>query len=195
MSEEETMKVHVTKPFRFGGEKIEDGQVHELPKSVAKAAMEKGNAKKPEKEEEDEGESLQTIDEGISVSEGNDGPDWNRLEEKREQSGTLPAKWNPAQNNPEEPDPNPLNGRVVRTGDGPNGKFIVVEEKDSDDKHTVWEHTALRSLLHSVKPKDLVSIKFEGQEKNKRGQNYLSYKTAAMKPNGEDRILQEPEED
>jgi hypothetical protein len=195
-------KLKVKETFRYEGEEYEEGNVIDLPESVANSVEEKGygdimDGESPEIEVEEE-EEVETDDEGFPEVESGPGDleedPWDKLDQRREESTSLPPKWNPSQDDPSEPDPNPLKGTIVNRGNGPNGDFIVVEEKDSETRHTIWEHTALRPLIYSAKVKDRVSIKFEGEDTNPAGQKYLNYSAAALKPDGSARILQEPEE-
>lgn len=190
-----TTEVLVEKTFSYEGEKYKKGDVVEFPDSVANSVIEKGYADEYEGEEdEDEDISIEVDEEPeVEVTEGSD--PWDKLSQRREESASLPEKWNPSQKNPSEPEPNPLRGIVTRKGKGPNDPFIVVKEKETEDKYTVWQHTALRALINSVDTRDLVEIKFEGEDTNPHGQTYLNYTAAALKPNGKERILEEPEED
>jgi hypothetical protein len=184
-------KVKVKESFRYEGEEYEKNDVVDLPESVANSVKEKGYATEPD-EEPDEIEM--TKEEPVVEKTEGTKPDWDQLEEYRKQSGNLPDKWNPSQDSPKEPEVNPLRGVVTRKGEGPNGPFIVVEEKDGEENFTVWQHTALRALINSVRPGDKVSIKFEGEDTNPRGQTYLNYTAGAMTSDGERRILEEPED-
>jgi len=65
-----------------------------------------------------------------------------------------------------------LIGEVVRTGEGPNGRLMVVQDAQTDRKLTVWESKALQDLMESVSAGDRVGLKFRGWRKSAAGQRY-----------------------
>jgi len=65
-----------------------------------------------------------------------------------------------------------LIGEVVRTGEGPNGRLIVVQDAQTDKKLTVWESKALQDLMENVNAGDCVGLKFRGWRKSSAGQQY-----------------------
>jgi len=177
------MKVKVNREFKYGGETLEEGTVHDLPDSAAESAIDRGYAEKAEggvpeikaKEPEEVPEFAEPEDE------------WSQLGKDLDEASQLPPKWNPERDNPPEPGKT-LFGTVKRTGSGPYGQFIVVEEKDTKEKRTVWEQTALTGLMERVSADDRVAIRFEGVDTNPRGQKYLNYSVACRTPEGERRL-------
>jgi len=65
-----------------------------------------------------------------------------------------------------------LIGEVVRTGEGPNGRLMVIQDAQTDRKLTVWESKALQDLMESVSAGDRVGLKFRGWRKSSAGQRY-----------------------
>jgi len=65
-----------------------------------------------------------------------------------------------------------LIGEVVRTGEGPNGRLMVIQDAQTDRKLTVWESKALQDLMDSVNAGDRVGLKFRGWRKSSAGQRY-----------------------
>jgi len=65
-----------------------------------------------------------------------------------------------------------LIGEVVRTGEGPNGRLMVIQDARTDEKLTVWESKALQDLMEDVSAGDRVGLKFRGWRKSSAGQEY-----------------------
>jgi len=65
-----------------------------------------------------------------------------------------------------------LIGEVVRTGEGPNGRLMVIQDAQTDRKLTVWESKALQDLMENVNAGDRVGLKFRGWRKSSAGQRY-----------------------
>jgi len=65
-----------------------------------------------------------------------------------------------------------LIGEVVRTGEGPNGRLIVVKDAQTNEKLTVWESKAIQDLMESVNAGDRVGLKFRGRRKSDAGREY-----------------------
>jgi len=65
-----------------------------------------------------------------------------------------------------------LIGEVVRTGKGPNGRLMVIQDAQTDEKLTVWECKALHDLMESVNAGDRVGLKFRGWRKSSAGREY-----------------------
>jgi len=120
------MKVKVNREFRYGGEALEEGTVHDLPDSAAESAIDKGYAERAE-------EGVPEIEEEIPEIKEPEENEWAQLGRDLDETSQLPPKWNPERDNPPEPGKT-LFGTVKRTGSGPYGQFIVVEEKDSGEK-------------------------------------------------------------
>jgi len=178
------MEVKVTETFRYGGEKYEKGQVEDFPESVAESAIDKGYAEKAEEEvPEIEAKEPEEVPELGEPEES----EWKQLDKDLDRASQLPQKWNPERDNPPEPGKT-LFGTVKRTGSGPYGNFIVVEEKDTREKYTVWEQTALSDLMSQANADDRIAIRFEGLDTNPRGQKYLNYSIACRSPEGESRL-------
>jgi len=173
------MKVKVNREFKYGGETLEEGTVHELPDSAAESAIDRGYAERAEEEVPEIEEEIPEIEEPED--------EWSQLSRDLDQKSQLPPKWNPERDNPPEPGKT-LFGTVKRTGSGPYGNFIVVEEKDTGEKRTVWEQTALTNLMEVASAGDRVAIRFEGLDTNPRGQKYLNYSVACRTPEGERRL-------
>jgi len=96
-------------------------------------------------------------------------PDWaedisEELDEADERYPTWPAE--------ETESGEKLIGEVVRTGEGPNGRLMVVQDAQTDRKLTVWESKALQDLMESVSAGDRVGLKFRGWRKSAAGQRY-----------------------
>jgi len=175
------MEVKVTETFSYGGEKYEKGQVEDFPESVAESAIDRGYAEKAE------GEVPEITPEEVPELEEPEEDEWSQLEKDLEETPQLPPKWNPSRDDPPEPGKTLL-GTVKRTGSGPYGNFLVVEEKDTEEKHTVWEQTALTDLMERASADDRIAIRFEGLDTNPRGQKYLNYSIACRSPEGESRL-------
>jgi len=173
------MKVKVNREFKYGGETLEEGTVQDLPDSAAESAIDKGYAERAEEEVPEIEEEVPEIEEPED--------EWSQLEKDLEEAPQLPPKWNPSRDSPPEPGKTLL-GTVKQTGSGPYGKFIVVEEKDTGEKYTVWEQTALTDLMERASADDRIAIRFEGLDTNPRGQKYLNYSIACRSPEGERRL-------
>jgi len=96
-------------------------------------------------------------------------PDWageisDELDEAEERYPTWPAD--------ETESGEKLIGEVVRTGEGPNGRLMVIQDAQTDRKLTVWESKALQDLMESVNAGDRVGLKFRGWRRSSAGQDY-----------------------
>jgi len=96
-------------------------------------------------------------------------PDWAEdISEELDEAEERHPKW-PAE---ETESGEKLIGEVVRTGEGPNGRLMVVQDAQTDRKLTVWESKALQDLMNSVSAGDRVGLKFRGWRKSSAGQRY-----------------------
>jgi len=115
-------------------------------------------------------EEVERIDEEVEqIGEELEEPKWaeeisDELDEAEERHPTWPAE--------ETESGEKLIGEVVRTGEGPNGRLMVVQDALTDEKLTVWESKALQDLMDSVSAGDRVGLKFRGWRKSSAGREY-----------------------
>jgi len=118
-------------------------------------------------------EMAETADESIGeverIGEELEEPAWaeeisEELDEAEERHPTWPAD--------ETESGEKLIGEVVRIGEGPNGRLMVVQDVRTDEKLTVWESKALQDLMEDVSAGDRVGLKFRGWRKSSAGQDY-----------------------
>jgi len=108
-------------------------------------------------------EEVEQIDEELET------PGWAEdISEELDEAEERHPKW-PAE---ETESGEKLIGEVVRTGEGPNGRLMVVQDAQTDRKLTVWESKALQDLMESVNAGDRVGLKFRGWRKSSAGQQY-----------------------
>jgi len=180
------VKIEVTETFKYGGDLHEPGKRMELPDPVGKKVVERGFGNEIPESREPPEIGAEEPEEVPEIGEPEE-DEWSRLGKDLDEASQLPPKWNPERDNPPEPGKS-LFGTVKRTGSGPYGQFIVVEEKDTGEKHTVWEQTALTDLMEAANADDRVAVRFEGLDTNPRGQKYLNYSIACRSPEGERRL-------
>jgi len=210
--------MRVTTEFEYGGEKYEPNAQLEagkdVPVKVAESVLEKGAAEKiaeglEEEEEIDLDIGEEEEDEEIEFekeSEASSKEDeiFDAMDEDLDQSGQLPPVWSASMSDDnsevtEVPEPNPIKGKVVRTGKGQYNKFVVIEDTDGVE-HTIYGgQKALKSLVHTANevftPNETLyaAARFDGMVEKSGGQNYLAYSTALRNEDGEKIGLQEPE--
>jgi len=108
-------------------------------------------------------EEVEQIDEELEK------PDWaGEISDKLDEAEERHPKWPGDETESGEK----LIGEVVRTGEGPNGRLMVVQDAQTDRKLTVWESKALQDLMESVNAGDRVGLKFRGWRKSAAGQQY-----------------------
>jgi len=96
-------------------------------------------------------------------------PDWaGEISDELDEAEERHPKWPSEETESGEK----LIGEVVRTGEGPNGRLMVVQDAQTDRKLTVWESKALQDLMESVSAGDRVGLKFRGWRKSAAGQRY-----------------------
>jgi len=164
------------------GEVLQEGKEYDVPQMVSRKVAEKADSV-------GKGSYAEELEEPpvLELEEPEEEDQWNQLSKDLDETSQLPKKWNPSRDDPPEPGKT-LFGTVKRTGSGPYGKFIVVKEKDTGEKHTVWEQTALENLMEAARADDLVAVRFEGLDTNPRGQKYLNYSIACRSPEGGPRL-------
>jgi len=118
-------------------------------------------------------EMAETVSEPVGeveqIGEELEEPDWaedisDELDEAEERHPTWPSE--------ETESGEKLIGEVVRTGEGPNGRLMVIQDAQTDRKLTVWESKALQDLMDSVNAGDRVGLKFRGWRRSAAGQQY-----------------------
>jgi len=204
--------IEITKPFEYGGREYEEGDQLEVgedvPEKVAESVLKKGAAEEIAEgleEAEEEEPQIKIGEVGEEVEASTEEEIFDAMDEDLDKSGELPPNWSASMSDDnkevtEVPEPNPLKGKVLRTGQGQYNKFVVVEDRDGNE-HTIYgSQKALESLVYTANEifdpsEDLyIAARFDGMVEKSGGQNYLAYSTALRDEDGKKIGLQEPSE-
>lgn len=193
------MKVKAKQTFNYENEQLEEGEVYNLPESVAKQAIEKDYAEKveeegaksegseekkeetPKIEKEEEGETpkLEGPEEETTESEEDA---WGKIEKKLDEEPPTPPTWNPSEdesgNLPDPEEVDDLKGAIkdIRKNVGRNENDVITVATPDDEDLAVWKHIALKGLFEKAEIGDHVAIRFTGVTKSQAGRKYHNYR-------------------
>jgi len=106
---------------------------------------------------------------------------WDEIDREldEKQTGELPPKWKPSEN---EDHPDRLKGTVNRTGPENYGKTLIIEDLDGNEWFIPSGRKTLEDFMKKAEVGDKVGLKFAGMEKSgETGRKYENYQTVVKK--------------